>query len=142
MSSAKPMEHSLDLQDDKIPDPKHQERVPAIVTIENFRVLGLDPEDEDFYLNYPPERRKMTRRKVCILSTWYHKPCDANSTDQVDIRLVPMLAVLYLISHLDRANIGNAKIEGMMEDLNLDGIQWNIILSIFFVPYVLLGRFL
>ncbi|KAE8330256.1 hypothetical protein BDV39DRAFT_202062 [Aspergillus sergii] len=41
---------------------------PAIVTIENFRVLGLDPEDEDFYLNYPPERRKMTRRKVCILS--------------------------------------------------------------------------
>jgi hypothetical protein len=25
---------------------------------------------------------------------------------QVDIRLVPMLAVLYLISHIDRANIG------------------------------------
>lgn len=30
---------------------------------------------------------------------------------KVDVRLVPMLALLYLIAHLDRANIGNAKIE-------------------------------
>lgn len=50
-----------------------------------------------------------------------------------------MLAVLYLISHLDRANIGNAKIEGLLEDLHMDGIQYNIALSLFFVPYVLLG---
>jgi sugar phosphate permease len=57
---------------------------------------------------------------------------------QVDIRLVPMLAVLYLISHIDRANIGNAKIEGMVTDLGLDGVQWNIVLSVFFVPYILL----
>jgi hypothetical protein len=52
-----------------------------------------------------------------------------------------MLAVLYLISHLDRANIGNAKIEGLTKDLELSGIQWNIVLSIFFVPYVLLGEY-
>jgi hypothetical protein len=57
------------------------------------------------------------------------------------VRLVPMLAVLYLISHLDRANIGNAKIEGLVKDLGLTGIQWNIVLSIFFVPYVLLGEY-
>jgi hypothetical protein len=50
-----------------------------------------------------------------------------------------MLAVLYLISHIDRANIGNAKIEGLLDDLGLDGIQYNIALSIFFIPYVLLG---
>lgn len=50
-----------------------------------------------------------------------------------------MLAVLYLISHLDRANIGNAKIEGLLDDLGLDGIQYNIALAIFFIPYVLLG---
>jgi hypothetical protein len=51
-----------------------------------------------------------------------------------------MLAILYLISHLDRANIGNAKIEGLTEDLGLSGIQYNIVLSIFFIPYVLLGE--
>jgi hypothetical protein len=35
-------------------------------------------------------------------------------------------------------NLGNAKIEGMTEDLHLSGSQYNIALSIFFVPYILL----
>lgn len=52
-----------------------------------------------------------------------------------------MLAVLYLISHLDRANIGNAKIEGLLEDLGMDGLQYNIALALFFIPYVLLGTY-
>lgn len=50
-----------------------------------------------------------------------------------------MLAALYL-SHLDRANIGNAKIEGLLTDLALDGVQWNVVLSIIFIPYILLGK--
>ena len=41
-----------------------------------------------------------------------------------------MLAALYLICHIDRANIGNAKIEGMVDDLNMTGVQYNIVLSI------------
>ncbi|VUC20478.1 unnamed protein product [Clonostachys rosea] len=57
---------------------------------------------------------------------------------KLDVRLVPMLAFLYLIAYLDRANIGNAKIEGLVEDLGLSGTQYNIALSIFFVPYILL----
>lgn len=58
-----------------------------IVQIDNFQVLGLHPEDAEFYTSYSEERRKKVIRKV-------------------DVRLVPMLAVLYLISHIDRANIG------------------------------------
>lgn len=57
---------------------------------------------------------------------------------KIDIRLVPMLALLYLCAHIDRANIGNAKIEGMVTDLNMSGVQYNTVLSIFFIPYVLL----
>lgn len=46
-----------------------------------------------------------------------------------------MLAALYLICHIDRANIGNAKIEGMIEDLGMTGVQYNIVLSICeFIP--------
>lgn len=62
----------------------------------------------------------------------------ANVQSFQDWRLVPMLAVLYLISQLDRANIGNAKIEGLDTDLKLSGVQYNICNSLFFVPYVLL----
>ncbi|KAL8310287.1 hypothetical protein RB597_010216 [Gaeumannomyces tritici] len=95
------------------------DKAPVARTIDNMRVLGLTDEDAEFYASYTPEQRKRVIRKV-------------------DKRLVPMLAILYLISHLDRANIGNAKIEGLAKDLKLSGIQWNIVLSLFFVPYVLL----
>lgn len=36
--------------------------------------------------------------------------------------------------------IGNAKIEGMLTDLNMSGTQYNVALGIFFVTYVLFGR--
>lgn len=44
---------------------------------------------------------------------------------KMDLRLIPMLAILYLLSFLDRGNIGNAKIEGLQEDLNMTGGQYN-----------------
>ncbi|RKL19719.1 hypothetical protein BFJ68_g3198 [Fusarium oxysporum] len=34
-------------------------------------------------------------------------------------------------------NIGNAKIEGMTDDLHLKGIEYNIVTAIFFIPFVL-----
>ena len=36
--------------------------------------------------------------------------------------------------------IGNAKIEGLLPSLGMDGIQYNIALAIFFIPYVLAGK--
>lgn len=44
---------------------------------------------------------------------------------KIDFRLIPMLTTLYLLSFLDRGNIGNAKIEGLSEDLHLTGGQYN-----------------
>lgn len=44
---------------------------------------------------------------------------------KMDIRLIPMLSLLYLMAFLDRGNIGNAKIEGLVEDLNMTGPQFN-----------------
>lgn len=35
---------------------------------------------------------------------------------------------------------GNAKIEGLMEDLDLSSVQYNTCLAIFFIPYVLFGE--
>lgn len=42
-----------------------------------------------------------------------------------DYRLIPLLGVLYLVAFIDRSNIGNAKIAGMEEDLNLQGMQYS-----------------
>lgn len=94
--------------------PSHFETLPKpshVTEIDTFRVVGLTPDDEQFYIGFQEERRKKVFRKV-------------------DVRLVPMLALLYLICHIDRANIGNAKIEGMVEDLGMTGVQYNTVLSI------------
>jgi hypothetical protein len=94
--------------------PSHLENLPKpshVTEIDTFRVVGLTPDDEQFYIGFSEESRKKVFRKV-------------------DVRLVPMLALLYLICHIDRANIGNAKIEGMVEDLGMTGVQYNTVLSI------------
>ncbi|KAK7906260.1 hypothetical protein LTR67_000986 [Exophiala xenobiotica] len=54
---------------------------------------------------------------------------------KVDYRLVPLLALLYLLAFIDRGNIGNAKIAGLYDDLKLHGMQYNIALTLFFVSY-------
>ncbi|TFK22206.1 phthalate transporter [Coprinopsis marcescibilis] len=56
---------------------------------------------------------------------------------KMDWKLLPFISVLYLLSFLDRANIGNAKIAGMAKDLHLDGLKYNIIAAVFFIPYAL-----
>lgn len=48
-----------------------------------------------------------------------------------------MLVLLYLMAYLDKTNIGNAKIEGLLDSLGMAGVQYNVALSIFFIPFVL-----
>ncbi|KAI0535320.1 major facilitator superfamily transporter [Xylaria digitata] len=79
---------------------------------------GLSEEDADFMANYPLEKQKRAISKV-------------------DWRLIPMLLFLYLITYLDKTNIGNAQIEGLLDSLHMDGTQYNIAVSVFFVPYIL-----
>ena len=59
-----------------------------------------------------------------------------------DLRILPLLAVMYLFNSLDKSNLGNAKTAGLEKTLGLKGDQYNIILSVFFVPYVLTAPFL
>ncbi|CDR39662.1 CYFA0S03e05864g1_1 [Cyberlindnera fabianii] len=55
---------------------------------------------------------------------------------KIDLCVVPAFVVLYFLAFLDRINISNAKVYGMAEDLNLVGNQFNIALTVFFVPYI------
>jgi MFS family permease len=59
-----------------------------------------------------------------------------------DLRILPLLAAMYLFNSLDKSNMGNAKTAGLVDDLGLKGDQYNILLSVFFIPYVLAAPFL
>ncbi|EEH04161.1 conserved hypothetical protein [Histoplasma capsulatum G186AR] len=56
-----------------------------------------------------------------------------------DIHIIPILFLVYFCAFLDRINVGNALIEGMLEELNMNNTNDpRIALLIFFVPYILL----
>lgn len=55
---------------------------------------------------------------------------------KIDWRLIPFLALLYLLSFLDRTNIGNARLDTLEADLGMSGLQYNHALAIFFPFYV------
>ncbi|TFK67364.1 MFS general substrate transporter [Pluteus cervinus] len=56
---------------------------------------------------------------------------------KMDTRILPLVSLLYLLSFLDRANIGNARVAGMATDAHLDGLKYNVIAAVFFIPYAL-----
>ncbi|KAI8251904.1 putative transporter [Colletotrichum sp. SAR11_239] len=55
---------------------------------------------------------------------------------KMDWALIPFLALLYLLSFLDRTNIGNARLAGIETDLGMKGLDYNVALSVFFPWYV------
>ena len=91
-----------------------------ICVIQGTKCVGISEDEEIFYNGFSQAQRTCVRNKV-------------------DMRLLPVLCILYLFAHLDRANIGNAKIEGLKEDTNMSDKQYNIVLCLFFIPYCLLG---
>ncbi|KAL4968438.1 putative MFS transporter [Aspergillus stella-maris] len=91
-------------------------------------------EDDINEYNYNDEAQpKFTRPRV----PKYTPIEEQQVVKRFDRRLVPLLALLYLLSFLDRSNIGNAKIAGLMEDLKLSSSQYEWLLTAFYITYIL-----
>jgi len=56
---------------------------------------------------------------------------------KLDFKLLPPLTLLYLLSFLDRSNVGNAKLEGLTTDLHITGNMYLFTLTIYFIGYIL-----
>ncbi|RYP62435.1 hypothetical protein DL769_007307 [Monosporascus sp. CRB-8-3] len=54
-----------------------------------------------------------------------------------DRHMLPIVCILYVLSYVDRGNIGNAKTAGIMEDLQLNDTDWVWVLQSFYICYVL-----
>ncbi|RYN78609.1 hypothetical protein AA0117_g4396 [Alternaria alternata] len=55
---------------------------------------------------------------------------------KIDLFVLPTVILLYLMCFIDRTNIGNARLAGLEKDLGLEGYDYNILLSVFYVSYV------
>ncbi|CAG8572509.1 4099_t:CDS:2 [Dentiscutata heterogama] len=56
---------------------------------------------------------------------------------KIDLKIVPLVTFLYMISYLDRISIGNTKLEHLESDLGLTDNQYNWALFSFFFGYIL-----
>ncbi|UNI22514.1 hypothetical protein JDV02_008397 [Purpureocillium takamizusanense] len=55
---------------------------------------------------------------------------------KTDTRVLPVLALLFLCSFLDRTNVGNAKIIGLEKDLGISDLQYTQGLAVFYATYI------
>ncbi|KAF7172483.1 hypothetical protein CNMCM6106_006673 [Aspergillus hiratsukae] len=56
---------------------------------------------------------------------------------KMDWNLMPLLVALYLVSFLDRSNIGNAQTAGLSEGVKESAAQFQWLLTVFYIPYIL-----
>ncbi|KXT03787.1 hypothetical protein AC578_752 [Pseudocercospora eumusae] len=113
----------------KLPDIKTRtssegelERTKSVTTYANGDTVIVREDGETFVIDKKAERALL----------W-----------KFDLRILPLLTMMYLFNALDKANLGNAKTDGLEKDLGFAGTnKYNILLSIFFVPYVLTAPFL
>ena len=57
---------------------------------------------------------------------------------KIDLRLLPMIILMYILNYLDRNNIASARLAGLETDLRLVGTQYQTCVSILFVGYLLM----
>jgi len=57
---------------------------------------------------------------------------------KLDFRIIPILYCLLVLMLIDRSNIGNVKIEGMLKDLHMKGNEFNVAVLVYTIPMMLL----
>lgn len=46
--------------------------------------------------------------------------------------------VMYVMNYIDRNALPHARVQGIEDDLGLDGVEYNIVLSLTFIGYILM----
>ncbi|KAK9894476.1 MFS general substrate transporter [Cystobasidium minutum MCA 4210] len=56
---------------------------------------------------------------------------------KMDVVITGFSTLVYLMSFLDKANLGNANAAGLSKELGISSRQYSIVLTIFYIPYIL-----
>ncbi|KIV95820.1 hypothetical protein PV10_03426 [Exophiala mesophila] len=55
---------------------------------------------------------------------------------RLDALVLPIIAMMYLLSFLDRSNIGNARVAGLQKDLQMSDWAFHVAVTVTYVPYI------
>ncbi|CAH0028714.1 unnamed protein product, partial [Clonostachys rhizophaga] len=76
-----------------------------------------------------------TIRSATMAETW--GPDEEKAlVRKMDIRIFPVMIVLFILNFIDRNNFANARLRGLEKDLNLTDVEYQTCISILLVGYV------
>lgn len=88
-------------------------------------------------VHYAAERGQFATDKYGNSLVQIDPKVEARLRLKLDLFLVPTVSLIYLFCFIDRANIGNARLAGLEQDLGMLGNDYNIVLSVFYISYIL-----
>lgn len=86
----------------------------------------------------PRDRRLVPPEIIRAMTPEHRAAVEARLKRKIDLRLLPMIILMYIMNYIDRNNIAAAALAGLKEDLDLKGNQFATAVSILFVGYVLM----
>lgn len=98
--------------------------------------MSADAKDKDtMSINGPIDDSKVGDAAVDTHVDW-----DANEEKRLvrkmDLRIFPIMIVLFILNFIDRNNFANARLQGLEEDMNLSDVEYQTCISILLVGYV------
>jgi MFS family permease len=106
-----------------------------------------DSSNEKYYTEGPPiealnttstQRTFQPPPLVQAMSPERRAEAEAHLRRKIDLRLLPMVVLMYILNYLDRNNIAAARLAGLQDDLKLSSVQYSTSVSILFVGYLLM----
>lgn len=71
-----------------------------------------------------------------LLTLKYSKEEENKLVRKYDLHLLTFLCAIYMVSYLDRSNIGNANTAGLSKDIGMSDKQYQWVLTIFYIAYI------
>ncbi|RMY15276.1 hypothetical protein D0868_00990 [Hortaea werneckii] len=84
--------------------------------------IGEESEWSAKIAAWPPEERRQQGKKL---------------VRKIDVRLLPILFIMYILNYVDRNALPQARVQGLEDHIGLQGVQYNVVLSLTFIGYIL-----
>jgi MFS family permease len=115
------------------------------------RLISLSVQLSFYIAINIPDNNEKNIKLVIMKATFDEEEISASTIEQpilddaddkklrrkLDLHLIPTMTLLYLLSYLDRVNIGQAEIDGLTQSIHITSAQYNACLSVFFATYVI-----
>ncbi|KAK5130935.1 hypothetical protein LTR08_001538 [Meristemomyces frigidus] len=107
----------------------------------DFSEKGFTPRHEGLVgkedAHAAAERGHVATDKYGTSLVTFDPKAEARLRRKIDLHVVPTVFMLYLFCFIDRANVGNARLAGLEKDLKLVNYDYNKLLSIFYISYII-----